>query len=108
MRPPTLHSLATSTGDDDLDIIIGSDGDNYGGNRAGGTYIDFGPFSGSYLLTDANPILHGSGAQDEVGFWVAGLGDVNSEGLDDIAITAPWDDENGTDAGAVHVCFGQP
>jgi hypothetical protein len=95
-------------GDGELDIIIGSDGANYGGERAGGTYVYYGPHAGDYLLTDANLILHGSNAQDEVGFWVTGIGDVNSDGLDDIAITAPWDDENGLDAGAVYICFGHP
>jgi hypothetical protein len=93
-------------GDGVTDIVIGSDGSNFGGSRRGAAYIYYGPVAGPYLLDDAHLILHGSADGDEVGFWVAGVGDGDGDGFDDLALTAPWDDEGGTDAGAVFVCRG--
>ena len=93
-------------GDGVPDIVFGSDGADYGGERSGGAYVFYGPLSGEYGLGEADLILHGGSAGEEVGFWTTGFGDGDGDGFDDIAITAPYDDENGADAGAVYVCRG--
>ena len=93
-------------GDGVPDLVFGSDGADYGGERSGAAYVFYGPVSGEYGLGEADLILHGESAGEEVGFWTTGFGDGDGDGFDDIAITAPYDDENGDDAGAVYVCRG--
>ncbi|MEO0854079.1 MAG: integrin alpha, partial [Cyanobacteria bacterium J06648_11] len=50
--------------------------------------------------------IAGLSATDEFGHIVSGIGDINGDGLDDIAIGAPTSDANGTDSGSVYVVFG--
>ena len=42
---------------------------------------------------------------DQFGQSVANLGDIESDGVIDLAVGAPYDDDNGTDQGAVYVLF---
>ena len=48
----------------------------------------------------------GDSAGDQFGAAVAGAGDVNGDGLDDLIVGAPLDDNNGTDSGSVRVLSG--
>ncbi len=43
--------------------------------------------------------------EDRFGFSQASLGDLDGNGVGDIAVGAPWDDDGGTDRGAVWVLF---
>ncbi|MFT7619182.1 MAG: hypothetical protein ACI97A_002832, partial [Planctomycetota bacterium] len=45
----------------------------------------------------------GATAGDELGFFVGAAGDVNGDGFDDLVLSKPFDDENGTEAGSVQV-----
>lgn len=49
------------------------------------------------------PEEHDSTAQE-----IAGLGDVNGDGHDDVALAFPYLDANGVDAGSVRVLYGDP
>lgn len=51
-------------------------------------------------------ILTGENAYDFAGWSVAGAGDVNGDGYDDIIIGAPYADFNGTNSGAVYIVYG--
>ena len=42
---------------------------------------------------------------DQFGQSIANLGDIESDGVIDLAVGAPYDDDNGTDQGAVYVLF---
>ena len=42
---------------------------------------------------------------DYFGWSVANIGDLNNDGVNDIAVGAPYDDEGGTSRGAVHIMF---
>ena len=46
--------------------------------------------------------------EDRFGFSVASLGDLDGDGVGDIVVGAPWDDDGGTDRGAVWVLFLNP
>ncbi len=53
-------------------------------------------------------IFAGSQAGDYAGFQVMGLGDINGDGYDDIAINAVNESTNAFRAGATYVIFGTP
>jgi hypothetical protein len=79
---------ADHDGDGDADVVVGSADD---GNRA--VYVAPGASSGTVeLLSDATYIYEGNGV-DLLGEAVADLGDVNGDGIDDLAMCAAYDGE---------------
>ena len=59
------------------------------------------------LLTQANITINGAAANDRSGWFVAGAGDVNNDGFDDVIIGAPRADNNAlTDSGSSYVVYG--
>jgi hypothetical protein len=67
------------------DIIVGARSNDTRGIQSGRVYLFYGPLSGSLADTDADSIISGA-AFDEVGRSVAGVGDLNGDGFDDILI----------------------
>ncbi len=59
-----------------------------------------------HTLAAAHTKLIGEDAGDWAGANVAGVGDVNADGFDDIGVAAWYNDASATDAGAVYVLFG--
>lgn len=60
-------------------------------------------------LVDRAVFLTGIAPGDQLGYAVAGIGDLNGDGQADIAISAPGRDRTGaSDVGAVYVLFGRP
>ncbi|MFH1467174.1 MAG: MopE-related protein, partial [Pseudomonadota bacterium] len=57
-------------------------------------------------LALADAAWGGTGRGDLAGFSVAGAGDVDGDGLDDLLIGVPFDDGGGTDAGAACLVLG--
>ncbi|MGJ8668734.1 MAG: LamG-like jellyroll fold domain-containing protein [Oceanococcus sp.] len=100
-------------GDGYDDIIVGERGVN---SAAGVSYIVFGSASGIPSIGDLNssfsgstylPIL-GETPGDESGVGVAGIGDVNGDGLDDVLISAhKATTANGSGSGKAYVVFGR-
>src|SRR4051812_14201859 len=59
------------------------------------------------LAKDADAVLNGAAAGDRTGWSLAGVGDVNGDGVRDMAVGAPLADPAARkDAGAVYVVFG--
>ena len=75
----------------------------------GKVYVVFGDLydleSGSLSETMASFV--GEGRGDQAGQTVAGAGDINGDGLDDLLIGAPYNDQGGPDAGRVYVVLGR-
>jgi predicted transcriptional regulator len=97
-------------GDGYDDILIGSEGNGEGGNNAGQAYLIFGRATGWSVNTDlsnADASFIGENAEDGLGISVAGAGDLNGDGYDDIVLDAPFNDESGTDAGKIYIIFGR-
>lgn len=59
-------------------------------------------------VQDAAAILSGSAASDRLGFAVVVAGDLNGDGFDDLAFSAPYRDERQPDGGSVGILFGAP
>ena len=83
-------------GIDDL-LIGGADGD------VGAAYLLYGPLAGDVLLADADARFLGEEA-DGTGQGLVGPGDIDGDGLDDVAVGSP---AYGT-AGRIHVVTGAP
>jgi hypothetical protein len=90
------------------DVAIGapnSDGDDY---RAGQVYIQLGPIgSNTDLGSSADYTLQGNDIYDNAGASIAGLGDVDGDGYDDLAVGGPGFEDGGVN-GSIWVILGTP
>ncbi|MAA80572.1 MAG: hypothetical protein CL916_15055 [Deltaproteobacteria bacterium] len=100
-----------SAGDVDADgfddLLIGAPYSDAGGNRSGKVYLFHGSdLSGiSYSVSEASASFYGEGVYDEVEY-ATGVGDVDGDGLDDIVIGVPKNDDVGLDAGKTYLIYG--
>ncbi|MEW5873842.1 MAG: thrombospondin type 3 repeat-containing protein [Candidatus Zixiibacteriota bacterium] len=83
------------------DIIVGASGSDVPGLDAGQAFVYSG-LTGALIHT-----FDGESAGDEFGRAVAGAGDVNSDGFDDVIIGAYLNGAGGVDAGRAYVFSGQ-
>ena len=104
-----VSSAGDVNGDEIDDIVIGANGTN---GNSGSSYVIFG---GSELdsvdllaLDGTNGFeADGIGEGDRLGGAVSSAGDLNGDGIDDIAVSANFVDANGSpNAGATYVIFG--
>jgi hypothetical protein len=85
------------------DILIGA----YGiGSTAGAAYLVSGPVLGTVPLSSATAKIVGQSPGDNSGRVLAGAGDVNGDGFDDLLIGSPGQDNGGQDAGAAYLLYG--
>ncbi len=104
----TLLELSVSgagdvSGDGLADVLIGAPG---GGSTLGGAvYLLEGPISGSFSLSASDAVLTGENNGDLAGRAVAGAGDLNNDGHDDVLIAAPSHDAGGG-SGTAYVVHG--
>jgi glycosylphosphatidylinositol phospholipase D len=102
-------------GDGIDDIVIGAyTADPGGKSEAGQSYVVLGTTLGFPAVLELSALdgangfaLNGISAFDRAGFSIAGAGDVNGDGIDDIVVGAPFADPGGTFlAGQSYVVFG--
>ena len=74
--------------------------------QAGEVYIFWGDDLTGGTVDDAGAILQGENAFDWAGYSVKPMGDLNGDGLEDLIIGAPRNDDNQSDAGKVYVMGG--
>jgi hypothetical protein len=99
----------TDTTGADIDLVSDFDGDAAAdfvvgapdANPSGAVYVVSGPVSGRVHLPDATYTFQGLGRDDALGTASTRMGDTNGDGIDDLAIGAPYDGN-----GAVYVVEG--
>ncbi len=92
-------------GDGYDDILVGASGQDAGGADAGAAYLLYGPVLTDLSLASADAKFVGEAAGNGAAI-VAGAGDVDGDGYDDILIGAPGEDTAGENAGAVYLILG--
>ncbi len=91
-------------GDEYADVIVGAKWYANGQGNEGAAFVFYGSETG---LGDA-PDWHveGNQAGASMGTAVAGAGDVNGDGFDDVLVGAPWFDDGGDNVGAAYLFLG--
>ena len=109
----SVSSAGDVNGDGFADMIVGAGNANAYGIRTGVSYLVFGKASGfaaNFDLADLDGVngfrLLGAADGDVSGGAVAGAGDVNGDGYDDLIVGARAADPHGADSGAGYVVFG--
>ncbi|MEK7790678.1 MAG: integrin alpha, partial [Deltaproteobacteria bacterium] len=94
------------------DVIMGAYGNNDGGSDdEGAAYILFGSTSLSATINlagaGANVTILGKSINDYLGQGVAGAGDINGDGFDDVIAGARLNDDTGLNAGSAYIVYGR-
>jgi PKD repeat protein len=106
----SVASAGDVNGDGYDDILIGTPYNDDGENAAGQTYLILGKSSGWTMdnnLSNVDASFIGEDKFDNSGYSVAGAGDVNGDGYDDILIGAYHDEEGGEYAGQTYLILGK-
>lgn len=100
-----IASAGDTNGDGLGDLLITASDDSNGPN-CGAVHLFLGPVSGVQTLASADATIIGSYQDQVFGYSPAGVGDLNQDGMDDIAIGVTGDATHGTKTGAVHIFYG--
>ena len=95
----SVNDAGDLNGDGRADLILGAPGDSRSGLNRGRAFIFFG--DSQDRLT-----LQGQLTREAFGWAVAGIGDINGDGYDDVAVGAPLNNSVGAEQGRVYVFFG--
>ena len=105
----SVTSIGDLDGDGIPDIAVGAVYDDTGGNDRGAVHIMFMNTDGSVKSTveinDDTTNGPSLSNYDFFGASVTSIGDLNRDGIPDIAVGAYGDDAGGTDRGAIHIMF---
>ncbi len=97
-------------GDGLADLLVGAHGAGFAGTESGAAYVwlasSLALLDGAVDLGQADGRHHGESAQDMAGYGLAGGGDLDGDGLADLIVGAPYEDEAGANAGAAYLLFG--
>lgn len=84
-----------------------------GSSCSGGTSFSSICSTGTCALSDVETgalngaTFQGENNSDKLGYSVAGVGDVDGNGKDDILLGAPYNDDGGSDAGRIYLFYGE-
>ena len=105
----SVDTIGDVNGDGYHDIVVGAPRDDTGTGDAGAAYIHL--LGEDQMVIDtykidalSEPTL-GLDFDDEYGYSVAGIGDVDDDGIPDIAVGAWQDDDGSGNRGAVYIHF---
>ncbi len=109
----SVAGIGDIDGDGTPDIAVGANGDDDGGSDRGAVYVLFlntnGTVKAEQKISDTQGNLTTPlDDSDFFGLSIAGIGDLDGDGTNDIAVTADSDDDGGSDRGAAYVLFLDP
>jgi hypothetical protein len=94
-----LARVGDLNGDGFADLVVNA---QKADSKTGATWVFHGPMTASGNDTDLGVKLTGANLNDQAA-GLAGVGDLDGDGLPDFAVGAPFADGSGTDSGAVYV-----
>ncbi len=100
----SVASAGDVNGDGYSDVIVGSPKYDFGQINEGKAFVYYGSSAGLSSSWDWTDESNQTGAW--YGMRVAGGGDFNGDGYSDIAVSAPFYDNGGTDEGKVFIYYG--
>jgi hypothetical protein len=105
-----IASIGDLNGDGVTDLAVGAPGDDEGGTDRGAVWILFLNTEGKVRLyqkiADSSGGFNGELRDgDQFGSAVASIGDVDGDGIDDLAVGAPFANEGGTGKGEIWILF---
>ncbi|MCH7916106.1 MAG: FG-GAP repeat protein, partial [Deltaproteobacteria bacterium] len=105
----SVTSIGDLDGDGVADIAVGAFQDDGGGIATGAIHILFmntdGSIDSTVKINDSTVNGPDLSEGDAFGVSVANIGDLNGDGVADIAAGADFDDGGGSDRGAIHIMF---
>ena len=97
-------------GDGLQDLLVGASGADLAGTDSGAAYVITGAslsaMAGAVDLGEADGRYLGERSYDMAGYGLAGGGDVDGDGLDDVLVGAPYQDGGADGAGAAYLVLG--
>jgi hypothetical protein len=105
-----VGGLGDLNGDGIPDLGVGAPGSDDGGTDRGAVWLlfldDAGKVSADSRISSTKGNFGGKLSDgDQFGSAITGLGDLDGNGMPDLAVGAPLDDDGGTDKGAVWILF---
>ena len=105
----SVANIGDLDGDGVNDLAVGANGDDDGGANRGAVHIIFMNTDGSVdstveindSTTNGPTLTNG----DAFGMSIANIGDLDGDGVNDLAVGANLDDDGGDDRGAVHIMY---
>ena len=108
-----VAALGDTDGDGFGDMLVGAPSENSENataypafDQGGAAYVLLGPLTTDMSVGDADWKLHGAESQAFIGRVVAAAGDMDGDGLADLALASPNTDAGASDAGRVYVVHG--
>jgi hypothetical protein len=106
----SVAAIGDRNGDGVVDLAVGAPNDDDGGTDRGALWILFMKTDGSVqslqkISSDEGNLDHDPNDGDHFGSAVTEIGDLDSDGVADLAVGVSGDDDGGTDRGAVWILF---
>jgi hypothetical protein len=96
------------TGDGNIDLIIGDDGDDQAASNAGALWFfpEFSALTGSLTTANAKGVITGALSGDALGSGLASGYDLDNDGANDVLVGASGSDSAASNAGKVYLLLG--
>ena len=102
----SLSGAGDTDGDGISEILVGSHLADLGGTDAGAAFLVPGDLDGPWYLDAAGAWIVGENPYDYAGWSVAGAGDVDADGYDDLLVGAYGNDRQQPEGGAAYLVKG--